>query len=445
VLAGEEHVGIETRRQRKDGSLIEVRLSIAPTRDASGEVTGMVFQLEDVSDLRRAENERRQLEAQIQHTQKLESLGVLAGGIAHDFNNLLTGMLGNAGLALLDLPDGTARERVLQVETAIQRAAELTHQLLAYAGKASFDVVTLDLAVLVREMTNLLEVSIPKKVHLRLDVQTGIPAIEADPTQIRQIVMNLITNAAEAIGDGEGVIAVRVGVEEVDRAELAESRADPGLKPGPYVCLEVEDTGSGMDAATLERIFDPFYTTKFAGRGLGLAAVLGIARAHRGAISVESQTGGGTRFRILLPPSARHPPAAVSKHATELGESVTGTILVVDDEDAVRAVSKTILDRFGYRTLTARNGKEAVELFREQRNGIDLVLLDMTMPVMDGVEALRELRAVRPDVRVLLSSGHPESEAEDRLSGERLSGFIQKPYRSAELIERVKAALANRP
>jgi PAS domain S-box-containing protein len=432
---------LEHRIVRPDGDVRFVRELGQVEFDAAGQPVCMLGTVLDITDRKRAEEERRLLEAQIQHMQKLESLGILAGGIAHDFNNLLMGILGNAGLARLDLPEGPLLERISQIETAAQRAAELTNQLLAYAGKARFEVAAVDLADLVREMTHLLEVPIPKKVRLTYDLDSGLPPVEADPTQLRQVVMNLITNAAEAIGEREGAIAVRVSTAEVGPAELAGQYAAPELEPGTYLALEVEDTGAGMDRATLERIFDPFFTTKFAGRGLGLAAVLGIARAHRGAISVRSEPGRGTLFRILLPPTS----AAAYEEPPESEERaghVGGTVLVVDDDESVRAVTRAMLERFGYRTLAADDGQGALQLFQERSGEIDLVLLDMTMPVMDGIETLHALRELRPGVPVLLSSGHAESEAQARLGGECPSGFIQKPYRPSELAERVRQSLA---
>jgi PAS domain S-box-containing protein len=432
---------LEHRIVRPDGDVRHVREMGRIDFDETGQPLRMVGTILDLTEKKRADEEHRVLEAQMQHTQKLESLGILAGGIAHDFNNLLMGILGNAGLVSLDLPQGPLRDRVGQIETAAQRAAELTHQLLAYAGKARFEIASVDLAELAREMTHLLEISIPKKVRLTYELDEHLPAVDADPTQLRQVVMNLMSNAAEAIGDTGGAVFVRVRTADVEAAELAGAYADPGLEPGRYVVLEVEDTGAGMDVDTVRRIFDPFFTTKIAGRGLGLAVVLGIVRAHGGAISVASEPGAGTLVRILLPASS-----VTTSNVVRLPEPATrrsaATVLVADDDEAVRAVTKDMLERYGYRTLTARDGREALELYEEHARDIDLVLLDMTMPVMDGVETLQALRRLRPEVPVLLSSGHAESEAESRLGDERPSGFIQKPYRPADLAERVRRTLA---
>ncbi len=396
----------------------------------------------DMTDRVRVEEERRMLEAQLQHTQKLESLGVLAGGIAHDFNNLLTGILGHADLALMKMsPASPARDNVKEIRTTSRRAADLCSQMLAYSGKGRFVVEAISLSEVVREMTHLLKISISKKAVLRLDFADDLPAVEADATQIRQIIMNLITNASEAIGDISGVISISTGAMECDRDYLAETYLDEQLEEGVYVYIEVSDSGCGMDEETRSRIFDPFFTTKFTGRGLGLAAVLGIIRGHNGAIKVYSEPGKGTTFKALFP-AVDQPAEPILKKSGGIGDwRGSGSVLLVDDEETVRVVAKSMLEEAGFEVLTAADGREAVEIFEKHAGEITLVLLDMTMPHMGGEEAFREIRRIRGDARVILSSGYNEQEITSRFSGKRLAGFIQKPYQYDVLVEKIRALL----
>jgi len=407
--------------------LFEIRLQIA----------------EHLAILKAAEDNRKKLESQIQHAQRLESLGVLAGGIAHDFNNLLVAIIGNADLALMDLAvQAPARGRIVSIKTAGQRAAELTTQMLAYSGKGRFVVEPLDLNELIQEMSHLLQVSIPKSVILKPNFTQGIPAIEADASQMRQVVMNLITNAAEAIGDQSGVITLSTGMVQADRRYLSEAYMDEDLPEGYYVFLEVCDTGCGMDEATRQKIFDPFFSTKFTGRGLGLAAVLGIIRGHRGAIRVYSEPGRGTTFKILLPASKQPAKMHSEFDDSDLREwRGAGTVLVMDDEEGIRSVMKMTLERFGFEVLTANNGKDGVELFRQQASRIRVVILDMTMPEMNGEESYREVRRIRGDVPVILSSGHSEQDATSRFAGKGLAGFVKKPFTLKEFMSKVREVL----
>ncbi len=384
------------------------------------------------------EQERLNLEAQVQQTQKLESLGILAGGIAHDFNNLLLGILGNADLALMELrPESPARQHIEDAVKASQRAAELCSQMLAYSGRGNFVLKPLDLSILVEEMTHLLEVSISKKVSLRLNFARRLPPVEADPTQLRQVVMNLIINASDAIGDQVGQITVRTGVIEMDQAALDRLLVGAHLPVGKYAFLEVTDTGCGMDRSTLERIFDPFFTTKFTGRGLGLAAVHGIVRSHHGGIDIHSEPGHGTRFRVLLPVSNLPITELPSPSYKRTERKGSGTVLVVDDEEIITDITTKILSQAGFRVFTASDGRRGVETFCQHAGEIDAVVLDLTMPEMSGEEVYNEIVLIRPDVRVILSSGYSESEAATRFAGKNLAGFIQKPYRPNVLIEKL--------
>jgi PAS domain S-box-containing protein len=390
---------------------------------------------------KRAEEERLVLEAQIQQTQKLESLGVLAGGVAHDFNNLLMAILGNANLALLDLePDSTSRHSIERIELAAQRAAELTRQMLAYSGKGKFIIESVRLTDLVQEMLGLLTVSMPKKLDLILDLEESLPLIEGDVTQLRQVVMNLITNAAEAMADLPGSLKISTRQVYLRNADLTGHLLADDLPEGPYVELVVEDSGCGMDADTLQRIFDPFFTTKFAGRGLGLAAVLGIVRSHRGGLEVTSTPHIGTTFKVFFPaiPGAVEVSGVPQSMADWTG---AGVALIVDDEAQVRDVASQMAARAGYEVDVAIDGVEALDRVNQNPNRYAFILLDLNMPRMGGEETLQHIRRTQPQVPVLLSSGYDEGEISDLISGDPNTRFIQKPYRRHEFLERLEDLL----
>jgi len=388
-----------------------------------------------------AEQQRHELETQLQQAQKLESLGLLAGGIAHDFNNLLTAILGHANLALMELaPESPARDSLREIDNAASRAADLCRQMLAYAGKGRFVVEPINLSRLIGEVAHLLHVSISKKVLLRCQLAEGLPAIDADAAQLRQVAMNLVINAAEAIGDAEGVIAISTGVMECNEDYLRTGQMTEPPPPGSYVYLEVTDTGCGMDAETRDKIFDPFFTTKFTGRGLGLAAVLGIVRSHRGTLRVESEQGRGTTFRVLLPASAKAVALAESRGNFPLWRG-KGTVLLVDDEEPIRNVTGRMLERLGFAVLRAGNGIEALDLFIAHAPEVVCVLLDLAMPRMDGEETFRELRRIQPGVRVVLASGFSDQEITQRFRGALPVGFIEKPYRIDSLATKLREAL----
>jgi PAS domain S-box-containing protein len=432
----------QTTVQPRGGPSFPVTLTTGRIRDRKGRLVGLRWMLRDSTERVRTEVARRQWEAQLQHTQRLESLGVLAGGIAHDFNNLLMGVLGSAELALVHLPqDAPARADVEQIVTAAHRAADLTGQMLAYSGRGTFRVQPILLPALIREMEPLLRASLPKTCALDFHLGESLQAIEADATQLRQVVMNLIINAGEAIGDAAGVITVRVAVRECDRAYLAGGVLGKEMPEGPYVSLEVTDTGCGMSEETQARMFEPFFTTKFTGRGLGLAAVLGIIRGHHGTILVTSEPGRGARIEALFPPTKRPviaPQVSAPVPPAWRGE---GTILVVDDEAHVRAVTAFALEKTGFTVLTAADGKEAVAVFGRHAETVSAVLLDLTMPYMDGAATMNELRQIKPDVRVILSSGYTEEDATRHFTDRDLIGFLQKPYALKDLIAAVRGAL----
>lgn len=396
----------------------------------------------DLTEQKKAEDERRRLEAQVLHTQKLESLGVLAGGIAHDFNNLLMAILGNVDLALLTLPpDSRAKDRLLAAIKASQRAADLCKQMLAYSGRGKFLVEQIRLNHLIREMGDMLEVSISKKSSLSYHFFDPLPRIDADATQIRQVVMNLIINASEALGENSGSIAVSTQVMECDQEYLKNAWARQDLKAGTFVILEVTDSGCGMDPETLSKIFDPFFSTKFTGRGLGLAAVLGIVRSHGGTLKVFSEKNKGTTFRVHFPVSASLLDSSEASKATVAMWKGAGTILLVDDEEPIRLLGTRILEHLGFQAVTAADGPEAIELFKKDPAAFQCVILDMTMPKLDGEATFRELIKIRKDVRVIMSSGFSEQEISGRFEDNTIAGFIQKPYRVSALARILQKAI----
>src|ERR1035437_2167136 len=404
-----------------------------------GDRAAIQFNIRDVS-------VRKKFARELQETQKLESLGLLAGGIAHDFNNLLTGIMGNASLAYSETSvNQPVRRRLREIVQASERAASLTRQVLAYAGKGRFVIETVDLGDLVKEISVLVRTSIPKTVELKLDLAPNLPPIDADPAQVQQVVMNLVINGAEAIGENTaGKVEIRSSLLEINAGEAPELFGPGQSAAGAYVQLEVRDTGSGMDEATKSRIFDPFFTTKFTGRGLGLAAVQGIVKGHGGAIRVYSTPGHGTTFLIQFPVSRRNAAAVLPKGPSGLSIPAGSVALVIDDEEAIRELATNVLSRAGMRVLLAEDGKSGVELFRRHNRIVSTVILDLTMPVMGGEEALPQIKRINPDVPVILSTGFDESEAVRSFSGLKPQGFLQKPYTTERLLEAVAATL-NRP
>jgi PAS domain S-box-containing protein len=386
-------------------------------------------------------------EAHSRHVQKLESIGVLAGGIAHDFNNLLHVVLGNADIALNNLTTGSpAREPLEEVVRATLRAADLTRQLLAYSGKGAFVVRHLDLSAEVREMATLLRTSIAKQATLEWDLHPDLPVVSADPTQIRQIVMNLITNASDAVGEAGGTITLRTGVsrlEELSEQSGALLEGDEAVRraDGPFVFLEIADTGGGMTPDTLRRIFDPFFSTKFAGRGLGLAAVMGIVRSHHGMIRIRTAPGEGTAFCVLFPAIAGMAKEDVKPPSSRSEWRGSGTILVVEDEEGVRGVAERLLHEIGFDTLAAEDGRQALDIMQEEGARVRAVLLDLSMPRMGGPETFRRLRSLRPELPIIMMSGYTEQVVSSQFnngSGPGITGFLQKPFVAEDLIAILK-------
>ena len=414
-------------------SHVEWELRAAPIRD-EGPVTRAVILARDITERRAAEAERARMQERLWTAQKLDSLGLLAGGVAHDFNNLLTAILGSASVALLKLPEGgPARRAIETLVTAARRASELTQQLLAYSGRGKLEVRPLDLSEQIRELLLVLHAAIPKQIELHLRLGSDLPSVLADVAQTQQIVMNLVINAAEAIGERSGTIIITTGRQMVDDTYIASLPPGETLQKGMHVSLEVHDDGCGMDPDTIAKVFDPFFSTKATGRGLGLAAVQGIVRSHHGAMRIYSTKGRGTSFKILFPAStapveSKPAEAAPPRHAG-------GTVLVVDDETLLRRAATQIIEHFGYDAIEAEDGRAAIRIFRERARDIDVVLLDMTMPGLTGEETFQELLRIRPDARVVLSSGFNEMEATRRFGTEQLAGFLQKPYTAEQLAQ----------
>jgi two-component system, cell cycle sensor histidine kinase and response regulator CckA len=456
IMAGGRIDQVELRARTRLGDAVVLELRGRTLRE-HGHIVGTFHIGRDITARRRAEDERarnaelrerteserRELEARVQQAHKLESLGRLAGGIAHDFNNLLMAILGNIDVALDLLPDGSpARDSLIAAGRASGRATELTRQMLAYAGRGKFSVELFDASELVTGMADMLRASVSKKVQLTFDLARGLPSIRGDVSQVRQVVMNLVVNASEALADRDGEVRVSTSAAFYDRPQLAAAWSGEALPEGRYVRIDVSDTGPGMDEETVARIFDPFFSTKFTGRGLGLAVVQGIVRGHGAAVKVDTRPGAGTAFQVLFPAES-----ITHAFARDLGQGVSssgfGTVLLVDDEESVRQSARAMLERLGYSVIEAPDGREAVALFEANRTAVRCVLLDLSMPRVDGEEALRLLRLVDRRVRVVVSSGYGEQEANRRLADdEPPAGFIQKPYTIRSLAEALSKAMA---
>lgn len=416
-----------------------------PMLDSAGVPKYLLGVATDITSRKVAEDERRLLDHKLRDTQKLEGLGVLASGIAHDFNNLLTGVVGNAGLALRQVPPNSPiAQRLQQIDAAARQASDLCNQMLTYAGKGHVTVESADLSMLVRDTTQLLRLSISKKAALEMRLESDLPMVKIDAAQIRQVVMNLVLNASDALGGNPGRITVVTGCIEVDAAALTATDLAPDLAEGTYVFLEVTDTGSGMSSDTLARIYDPFFTTKFKGRGLGLAAVQGIVLSHRGAIRARSEVSHGTTFRMFLPAHEPRLARIASVVQPPVHKPFSGKILLVEDEEMVRNIVRDLLVDLGFDVTTAQDGSNALEQFSKAPQDYALVLCDLLMPDLDGEQTYHALSELRPDLRFVLMSGFAEHEALARL-GPNLGGFLQKPFRSSALTAVLQKALQSSP
>lgn len=393
----------------------------------------------DVTQREKQLEDKRLLEQQMLHAEKLKSLGVLAGGIAHDFNNLLTTILGNAELAIQMLPPRSMMyQGISEIYDSAKRAAELSQQMLAYSGQGRFVLQSIDLEGLLVDTLQLLRSSISPQIEIRQSHESGAARFNGDVTQVQQVITSLLTNASEAIGDNDGAITLSTGSVQCSAAFLAETSAmntgNEQRPPGEYVFVEVSDTGVGMDKATLDQLFDPFFTTKFTGRGLGMSATLGIVHGHNGSISIQSEPDRGSTFRVLFPTAkaASLPTPAVAP-PDNTAWTGSGTILIADDEPGVLHVGTLLLKQIGFEVLAASDGGEAFALFKQHRQDIVCVLLDLTMKKMGGEEAFHKILQHSPDAKIILCSGYNEDEATARFRDKGLAGFVHKPYGLASL------------
>ena len=396
---------------------------------------------EDITDRREAENERLKLERQLLHAQKLESLGILSGGIAHDFNNLLAAIQGYLNLVQMKLdPESPVYHHLESMERVVHRATDLTRQMLAYSGKGRFVVKQHSLNQVIEDMNDLLKVTLPKKILLDMDLAALLPAIEADAAQIQQLILNLLTNASDAIADQEGIIRISTRSLRLGADDLAQDFQGQDLEAGVFVALEVSDTGCGMNAEVQARIFDPFFSTKSLGRGLGLSAIQGILRGHHAGLRIDSEPGLGTTFKVYFRASAQVMEDKGPAVAT-VRKRLDGTVLLVDDEEMITSSVSAMLENMGLKVLVAHDGRQAVDVFREAGATIDLVLMDLTMPHLDGQEASRLIHLLDPGMPVILSSGYSEHETVDAGIGDQAVGFLQKPYTLQALYEAIRDQL----
>ncbi|MEI7731382.1 MAG: response regulator [Verrucomicrobiota bacterium] len=425
----------EHRLRAKNGEYKWVYSRGCAVWDERGKVVRMAGSTTDIT-------QRRALEVQLRQAQQMESIGRLAAGVAHDFNNLLTTIVGQANLARMHLPaDSPVRDNCEKIERTAMQAADFCKKMLAYAGQGCYAAEHADLSILTAQIAEIVQHSISKKINIRYDLATQPLVVEADTAQLRHVIMNLLINASEAIGDTLGAIAIRTALTKPTPEELAAAVITSQTPAAEYALLEIEDTGCGMPAETVEKIFEPFYTTKLTGRGLGLSAVLGIVKSHDGILSVTSQSGKGTLFKIWFkrvdaPPS----PASISMETAEKWQG-SGVILLVEDEPAIREMTSLMIKEIGFDVIVAENGVRGVEMFRENQQRIKLVIMDWNMPLMNGEEAFLIIREIAPDAKVLLASGYSEQEAFRRFQGRGLTGFLQKPYRFIDLVQKLQICM----
>ncbi|MFO7871366.1 MAG: PAS domain S-box protein [Kiritimatiellia bacterium] len=443
IATGKPLLNKEERTVDKDGSEKILLTSKVPLYEHEGTVRGILGISTDITALKQAERERRKIEQGMLHTQKLESLGVLSGGIAHDFNNLLMGIMGNVGVAMNTLgTDSPAWDSLKQIETTALRAAELTNQMLAYCGKSKVVIKPVHLTSLVKEMGHLLSVTISENATITYDLSEDLPMIEADVSQVRQVVMNLITNASDAMGSDGGSITVKTGIQKCDSDYLAGCYIGKELPEGEYVFVEVSDTGCGMDPAVVEKIFDPFFTTKVSGRGLGLASVLGIMSAHHGAMTVYSEPGRGTDFKLMFPASGKPSARKDTEETAALDQYRGARMLVVDDDGVVRTVTDQLLETLGVSAVNAADAETALKLYEESHKEIKAALVDVNLPSGSAAELIAKMREINGRLPVVLISGYSEPVAMESMNGTAYQGFLQKPFTADSLRAAMSKALA---
>ncbi len=440
AISGEREYSPEFRIIRPDGEVRFIKAASQTFFDDSGTPIRMIGTNLDITDRYKAEKEKQIFEQQMQQTQKLESLGVMAGGIAHDFNNILAIIMGNCSLA--EMHYESAGNYIPVIEKAAQRAAELCRQMMAYAGKAPFSRDLVIMWLLVDDVVTMLKATIKQNVVIKTKYSVDIPSIMGDAGQLRQIIMNLVTNAAEAIGDAQGEVCVSLSKAEIKTGISDCDHLGTVIPAGRYLCLEVADNGSGMDDEIKNRIFEPFYTTKFTGRGLGMSAVLGILKAHNGVLQLSSQSGQGTTFKVYLP--VQEDAAAEEKPRQDISAKQwqgSGTVLLVEDETQLLSIAKDMLSTLGFNVLVAVNGKEALQQYRQSAAEITLVVTDIGMPVMDGYELFRELKILKPDLPIIVSSGFGDTEVTSLIPREQIAGLVNKPYNLSQLRNVLKSSV----
>jgi PAS domain S-box-containing protein len=434
---------LEWRFRRLDGTMMDAEVILSRVHSGAEEFLQVIVR--DLTARREADAERRHLQEQLTRSQKLESLVMLADGITRDFSDVLVSISGSAENGLRELPpESPCRRHLEDVRKASARASEMANQMLAFSGRTRLSTQVVDVNTLIGEITQLMQLSVSKKVAMNLQLAEKVPLVDVDVQQMKQSILNLVANASEAIGDRPGTISLRTGVVNADSAYLSQTYINEGLREGQYVVVEVTDTGCGMDADTKVRLFDPFYTTKFAGRGLGLATVLGVVRAHHGAIHVYSELGKGTTMKLLLPVAAAGEDKAEAQPTSLVGWRGSGTVLVADDEEAMRRICKLMLEKCGFTVITADDGRDAVEKFSRYSADVSAVLLDLTMPRLSGEETYEELVKIRPDVKVILTSGYSETEACRRFGRRAIAGFVQKPFEYQVLMRKLRAVTSSR-
>ncbi len=431
---GEDH-RLEYRMLSADGRVVWLRDVVRVLPD--GVCRGVMV---DITERKELDAERRRIREQLAESQKLESMGLLAGGIAHDFNNLLTAIVGNASLLAMRLPATSPHRRLVEeIELAADRATALTRQILAYTGKATFELRRVDVGATIREIAPLLRTSMSSAVSLALEIDDGLPAVLADGPQLQQLVMNLALNGADALEGEPGRVRVTARAVQLEPCLASDFDIGADLPPGRYVRLEVIDHGHGMPPEQRPRVLDPFFTTKPGGRGLGLSVVAGIVRSHGGGLNISSVPEEGSTFAVYL--RAADAPAEPVERPRPVELAGEGLILVVDDEPSIRGFAKDALGTYGYEVVVAADGEQGLDRFRELHDRLALVVLDMTMPVMSGEACLRAARAIDPGVPVLLMSGYDEESASQRIEAEGLAGFLQKPFTATRLAAKVRELL----
>jgi PAS domain S-box-containing protein len=433
LLAGESFSGVETRRYSKEGVIVPVRISGSIYRDQEGHPAGRIINLRDVT-------EQKELEAQLQQAQKMEAIGVLAGGVAHDFSNVLQTIQGYAEILLCDKDqDDSAYAELHEIVAAVERGGKLARQLLTFSRKAKTDKRPVDLNLKIRSVRRLLERTIPKMIHIELQLAEDLRNVLADPAQLEQVIMNLAVNARDAMPEGGRIIIETKNL--IATEDFWETH--PGVRPGEYVLILISDTGHGMDKETLEHVFEPFYTTKAVGKGtgLGLAIAYGIVKSHEGHITCESRPGVGATFAIYLP-AAEGKKKGIKPREREFSiRGGTETILLVDDEASIRKAMVPMLRRFGYTVLTAADGESALTLYAQDPGRIHLVILDMIMPGMGGRRCLEELLKIDPHGRILIASGSSAKDSIKEVMEIGAKGFLGKPYSLKQMLERVRKVL----